>query len=180
MRINSVIFDRVFTHTMRLAYVFFEDVVPIFFVGICQQAEKKDYYICNMCDDRDEMRWLVAPTDFDHLYQVIYDVIDVRSLFCCKPQERGYVIHYNVGDFTYEEMLCKDFPPEDIPDKGFFFQADREERKSFLKWYSGEKADIYNVCHIGHEEREQVYCFIKTQYHTMLHRAGSVVELEEG
>ena len=49
-------------------YIFFETTNPIFFSCV---DEKKDIYIATLCDDRKELRWILAKTSESQLMDIL-------------------------------------------------------------------------------------------------------------
>ena len=154
----------------RVSYIFFEDLEPVIFVA---KDSNGKFFICDLCDDREEKRWIISPVELDDLHYMIYDLKTLRDVFDDSDRiGKSFVLRGRNGAYELKEMAYSEIDELDLPTGGILFESDEEEKKDFLEWFSSEKThyrkkpveysdilknrniSIYNRFLVGFEGRE--------------------------
>lgn len=120
-------------------YIFFEAAYPIFFS--CTD-EKENVYIVTLCDDREELRWILAKTSESQLVDIMKNKVTMYDVYL--NSDIYYVItrKHNITKC----QLCDDGSIDklDFPTKGEYFEADDEELADYMAHINKKNNNIYN------------------------------------
>ena len=103
-------------------YIFFETTNPIFFSCV---DEKKDIYIATLCDDRKELRWILAKTSESQLMDIMKNKVTMYDVYL--NSDIYYVITRKCNVTKCQLCDDKSIDKLDFPTKGEYFEADDEE-----------------------------------------------------
>ena len=113
-----------------LKYVLFECEQPMLFVV---EDIKGNYFLCDMCDDRDGMKWLAVKVNETILKDMMWDKCSVRTPFE-QAVARGRLLAIVYKNGSFGKTVVEDFEAVelDLPRENFYFEADLEERYAFV------------------------------------------------
>lgn len=113
-----------------LKYVLFECEQPMLFVV---EDIKGNYFLCDMCDDRDGMKWLAIKVNETILKDMMWDKCSVRTPFE-QAVARGRLLAIVYKNGSFGKTVVEDFEAVelDLPQENFYFEADITEKNAFL------------------------------------------------
>ncbi|MDD3184028.1 MAG: hypothetical protein PHD70_02515 [Anaerostipes sp.] len=121
-------------------YVFFEDDVPILFS--CKNGNDKKLYLTVLCDDRNELRWIMTKTDYNFLNQMMNNEKTMREVFVESSNEY-YIIIEKESKKTVVKGTIEIVDELDFPVENCYFEADSDEINDFQHYYEREKQSEY-------------------------------------
>ena len=121
-------------------YIFFETTNPIFFSCV---DEKKDIYIATLCDDRKELRWILAKTSESQLMDIMKNKVTMYDVYL--NSDIYYVITRKCNVTKCQLYDDKSIDKLDFPTKGEYFEADDEELADYMAHINkNNNNNIYN------------------------------------
>lgn len=107
-------------------YIFFEATYPIFF----SCTDEKNIYIVTLCDNRKELRWILAQTAESQLVNIMKNKITMYDVYL--NSDTYYVITKKHNIMKCELCDDKSINKIDFPTKGEYFEADEEELADYM------------------------------------------------
>ena len=113
--------------TFYYDYIFFEAARPIFFSCIDESGQ---LFIVTLCDDRRELRWIVAKTSRKQLLDIMKDKVKMYDVYL--NSNEYYIIVEKNGVTRCNPCNKESVDTLDFPTKGEYYEADEEEIAKYI------------------------------------------------
>lgn len=134
MKKNSKLFlqQNEFLPQLNLYMVFVESSRPILFA--CQDAENNPYICSCHCSNAQKSEWIVAPTSYEQLLQLLTNQISIRDIFTSKTEE-AFIVTKLAGNQDSTIIPCHiDAMDQNIlPTAGYYMDAEEDEYSEEIK-----------------------------------------------
>lgn len=169
MKIPEPYFKNVpFIGDLKLDYIFFEDIYPVFFTCL---DKLKNLYICSCCDYINEQRWIVSPVNNEDILNMLKNKISLYKIFEIGEGYR-FIIIWHKNKEICNMVNFEDINKADLPNDASYFDADEDEYNEYVKHIDNKTdKDLYNdflcatnnFCDIQYSNKNMNQCTIS--YH---------------
>lgn len=131
MKLNNFkLSDKLPEQDMQIVHIFFADVQPVFFLT---KDNGGHLYIVTLCDDREELRWIVSPVKRSDIRKMLLNEITPHELFMLSRGWKSIIItrKNNFTDMKY--VYLHEIDPLDLPTEDMYFEADLDEIVDYVK-----------------------------------------------
>lgn len=119
--------------TFYYDYIFFEAARPIFFSCIDESGQ---LFIVTLCDDRRELRWIVAKTSRKQLLDIMKDEVTMYDVYL--NSNEYYIIVEKNGVTRCNPCNKESVDTLDFPTKGEYYEADEEEIADYIAYINSK------------------------------------------
>ena len=141
---------------LNIYMVFVESNKPILFA--CKDTENKPYICSCHCSNAEKSEWIIAPTSYEQLLDLLTNVISIREIFNSKTEEVFVVTKFaGVPDKRIKHYHIDSIDQNILPTAGYYMDAEEDEFLDEIEELQKEIRTNAEFLNVSYQNKYQTY-----------------------